>query len=141
MKVYRDSLLNMKQSWSLLLGRRTTQGVPLAVYPCYLFCFVGILGDQKIQKLPTFGDVPQVPGYVGIGFFFIHAISPEKSPISLIWPPCNSEHQDYYMFSRGFLLTFTFHCYREGAISNPFLSFWKKFYSILQLLFWSCCNR
>ena len=25
------------------------------------------------------------------------------------------------MFSRGFLLTFTFHCYREGAISNIYL--------------------
>ncbi len=24
------------------------------------------------------------------------------------------------MFSRGFLLTFTFHCYREGAISNVY---------------------
>ena len=44
----------------------------------------------------------------------------------LIWPPdapCNSEHQDYYMFSRGFLLTFTFHCYMEGAISNIYLFF------------------
>ena len=38
---------------------------------------------------------------------------------NLVWPPpCNSDHQDYYMFSRGFLLTFTFHCYREGAISK-----------------------
>ncbi len=38
---------------------------------------------------------------------------------NLIWPPpCNSDHQDYDMFSRGFLLTLTFHCYREGAISN-----------------------
>ncbi len=37
----------------------------------------------------------------------------------LVWPPpCNSDHQDYYMFSRGFLLTFTFHWYREGAISK-----------------------
>ena len=44
--------------------------------------------------------------------------------IYLIWPPpCNSDHQDYYMFSRGFLLTFTFHCYREGAISKPYISF------------------
>ena len=25
------------------------------------------------------------------------------------------------MFSRGFLLTFTFHCYREGAISNVYV--------------------
>ena len=33
-------------------------------------------------------------------------------------PPSNSDHKDYYMFSRGFVLTFTFHCYREGAISN-----------------------
>ena len=42
--------------------------------------------------------------------------------IYLIWPPpCNSDHQDYYMFSRGFLLTFTFHCYREGAISNIYI--------------------
>ena len=41
--------------------------------------------------------------------------------IHLIWPPpCNSDHQDYYMFSRGFLLTFTFHCYREGAISKSY---------------------
>ncbi len=39
--------------------------------------------------------------------------------MTLIWPPpCNSDHQDYYMFSRGFLLTFTLHCYREGAISK-----------------------
>ena len=37
----------------------------------------------------------------------------------LVWPPpCTSDHQHYYMFSKGFLLTFTFHCYREGAISN-----------------------
>ena len=42
--------------------------------------------------------------------------------ISLIWPsPCNSDHQDYYMFSRGFLFIFTFHCYREGAISKASL--------------------
>ena len=41
--------------------------------------------------------------------------------ISLIWPPpCNSDHQDYYMFSRGFLLTFTFRCYREGAIPKAY---------------------
>ena len=41
----------------------------------------------------------------------------------LIWPPpCNSDHQDYYMFSRGFLLTFTFHCYREGAIPKGWWS-------------------
>ena len=33
-------------------------------------------------------------------------------------PPSNSDHKDYYMFSRGFLLTFTFHCYWEGAISK-----------------------
>ncbi len=47
-----------------------------------------------------------------------------RVPIPLIWPPpCNSDHQDYYMFSRGFLLTFTFHCYREGAISNQYLLF------------------
>ena len=39
--------------------------------------------------------------------------------ISLIWPPpCNSDHQNYYIFSGGFLLTFTFHCYREVAISK-----------------------
>ena len=31
---------------------------------------------------------------------------------------CNSDRQDYYMFSKGFLLSFTFHCYREGAISE-----------------------
>ena len=36
-------------------------------------------------------------------------------------PPSNSDHKDYYMFSRGFLLTFTFHCYREGAISKLYL--------------------
>ena len=35
-------------------------------------------------------------------------------------PPSNSDHKDYYMFSRGFLLTFTFHCYREGAISKVY---------------------
>ena len=39
-----------------------------------------------------------------------------------VWPPpCNSDHQDHYMFSTGFLLTFTFHCYREGAISKVHL--------------------
>ena len=39
--------------------------------------------------------------------------------MNLVWPPpCNRDHQDYYMFSKGFLLTFTFHCYKEGAISN-----------------------
>ena len=36
-------------------------------------------------------------------------------------PPSNSDHKDYYMFSRGFLLTFTFHCYREGVISNIYI--------------------
>ncbi len=36
--------------------------------------------------------------------------------ICLIWPPaCNSDHQDYYMFSRGFLLTFIYHCYWKGG--------------------------
>ena len=36
--------------------------------------------------------------------------------IALIWPrPCNSDHQDYYMFRRRFLLTFIFHYYWEGA--------------------------
>ncbi len=40
----------------------------------------------------------------------------------MIWPPpYNSDHQDYYMFSRGFLLTFTFHCYREGAIPKLYV--------------------
>ncbi len=39
--------------------------------------------------------------------------------IVLIWPPpCNSDHQDLYVISRGFLLTFMYHCYREGAISK-----------------------
>ena len=39
--------------------------------------------------------------------------------ITLVWPPpCNSHHQDFSILSRGFLLTFTFHCYREGAICN-----------------------
>ena len=55
--------------------------------------------------------------------------------ISLIWPPpCNSDHQGYYMFSRGFLLTFTFHCYREGAISKLYLSFreCKGFFSFFK---------
>ena len=31
------------------------------------------------------------------------------------------------MFSRGFLLTFTFHCYREGAISK-----WDMFFRSLE---------
>ena len=42
--------------------------------------------------------------------------------IYLVWPPpCTSHHQDFSIFSRGFLLTFTFHCYREGAISNIYI--------------------
>ena len=59
---------------------------------------------------------------------FHHFFSGKRTPmffpsnnmvIYLIWPPpCNSDHQDYDMFSRGFLLTLTFHCYREGAISK-----------------------
>ena len=49
--------------------------------------------------------------------------------IHLVWPPpCNSDHQDYYMFSRGFLLTFTFNCYREGDISNSYMNFSSSWY-------------
>ena len=51
-----------------------------------------------------------------------------SSCMSLVWPPpCNSDHQDYYMFSRGFLLTFTFHCYREGAISYVYVTFFNRY--------------
>ena len=43
----------------------------------------------------------------------------QYSGVILVWPPpCNSDHQDHYIFSREILLTFTFHCYREGAISQ-----------------------
>ena len=34
------------------------------------------------------------------------------------------------MFSRGFLLTFTFHCYREGAISNKYAVYDHPFQSL-----------
>ena len=45
-----------------------------------------------------------------------------RSNIHLVWPPsCNSDHKDYYMFSRGFLLTFTFHRYREGATCKIYI--------------------
>ena len=52
-------------------------------------------------------------------FLCIMFLSGTFCNIGLVWPPpCNSDHQDYYMFSRGFLLTFTFHCYKEGAVSK-----------------------
>ncbi len=51
------------------------------------------------------------------------AVETLQKKLCIYWvlpPPSNSDHKDYYMFSRGFLLTFTFHCYREGAISNVY---------------------
>ena len=36
-------------------------------------------------------------------------------------PPSNSDHQDYYIFSRGFLSTFICHCYWEGATPNGYI--------------------
>ena len=51
-------------------------------------------------------------------------------------PPSNSDHKDYYMFSRGFLLTFTFHCYREGAISKVYHQIMGKFPFFLEDFWW-----
>ena len=63
-------------------------------------------------------DIAPLSGTI-IAVFSAPCWSPLKGDIPWMGPPpCNSDHQDYYMFSRGFLLTFTFHCYREGAIPN-----------------------
>ena len=36
-----------------------------------------------------------------------------------MWPPpSNSDQQDYYIFSRGFLSTFIYHCYWRGPHSK-----------------------
>ena len=46
--------------------------------------------------------------------------------ISWVVPlPSNSDHQDYYMFSREslYINLHFFHCYREGAISKPYQNF------------------
>ena len=44
----------------------------------------------------------------------------------LVWPPPYLQWPPgwHYIFSRGFLLTLTFHCYSEGAISKIWYDIW-----------------
>ena len=119
MKVYRDSLLNMKQSWwSLLLGRGTTQSLFVSVYifttcVCVSVLVFHIVRSQNAATVVVFLWISQT----------IATFDVSKSKIDHFWSLLHFFSWTVFfvwmcLFDRGFIKYNMLHLVQQRIVNN-----------------------